>query len=302
MDTNIASLLHRYLGGETTQEENRRVETLREEDPQVARFLEDAERTRSHLRRSVREVSVPEELLASVRRATIESEDSVDSTKPGSNVVELADRGKTARRTMRTWYAIAAALLLLLAGWFALQQFSEGDRNRAGDAQLAEALGPAHEMLRIGMTDHLKCAVTFYKGDVHPYSLERMRRGLGESFEGLIPIVEQKVTEGTLVVAHTCSFDGRQFVHMIVKGNDNMISLVITRRRENESLTNRSGDAIDVSGTPVYHARIEDFDIAGFDAGEFMVFVASDLDTEANLNVATEVLQPVSDYLRSVRI
>lgn len=283
MNVNIRELLERHLSGETTPDEQAQVQDLLRENPDVAREFAEMQKTRDHLRRAVGAQQMPGDLADRIRKQ-----------RRSSNVVEMpASRRGT---SFRVYYAVAAAVLLLVAGWFVVDRYAGDD-----SSQLADVLGPAEEMLRIGMNDHLQCAVTFYKGDVEGYSREKMEKSLGPEFSALIPVAQQNISEGQLLVAHKCYFGGRRYVHLVLKDEDSMISLAITQKKEGESLTRRDGPFVTVSDVPVYHAAMDGFQIAGFESGEFLVFVASNMPEESNLRVTTNILVPVSDVLKSVQ-
>ncbi len=290
MNVNTWELLHRHLSGETTPAEQKQVQELLQKNSEAARVFSEMEKTRAHLRRAVASQQAPKGLGDSIRQQTI------GSNIAGSNILSLSTAGR--RTSLRTYYAVAAAIALLIAGWFIVDRYAGEGTN---PSQLADALGPAEEMLRIGMNDHLKCAVTFYKGTVPEYSMEKMKQKLGPEFAALIPVAQQKISEGKLVVAHKCMFGGRRYVHMVLKGEESMISLVITQKQEGESLTKRDGPFITVSDIPVYHTAMDGFEIAGFESGEFLVFVASNLSEESNLQVAQQVVVPVSGVLRQIQ-
>lgn len=285
-------LLNRYVSGETSPEENRLVEEYASADRMIEQELNELRRARSFVRLAVGAEPVPESLRESVRRATVDAE--------SARTIRMQQPSRT--RAFRWYYAAAAVLLILIGGWFVLSRIGgEGVPDSGGS--IVESVPPvdrAREILRIGMTDHLKCAVTYYKGDVPEYSLEKMRAGLGAEFEELIPVVREKIEEGKLVVAHRCSFGGRNYVHMIVKGDDRMISIAITRRGRDETLEGVPGAVATDSNVPVYRAAMDGFEVAGFEAGRFFVFVASNLPAETNLRIASDVARPVSDVLGRV--
>ena len=286
MNVNIVELLNRHLSGETTLAEQTQVQELLQENPEAAREFAEMEKARACLRRSVANETVPEGLGDMIRQQTI------GSSTTNSNVVSLPTAQH--KPLFRTYYAVAAAIALLVAGWFIVDRYAN---NGPGSSQLADALGPAEEMLRIGMNDHLQCAVTYYKGAIPEYGMEKMKKSLGPDFAALIPVAQQKISEGKLVVAHKCIFGGRRYVHMILRGEETMISLAITQKKDGESLTKRDGPFITVSDIPVYHAAMDGFEVAGFESGEFLVFVASNLSEDSNLHVASQVAKPISNVL-----
>lgn len=286
-------LIHKYLSGETTPEESREVETWLSEHPEEEVKFREMEGVRSALRRSVQSQSTPSDLREAVLKKTI-----------GSNLIPL-EKSEGGAFRLSYLYGAAAVVLLLVIGWFALQ--SPKVAPSVDPPQIAQELKSVTEVLRVGVNDHLRCAVTFYKGDIEEYGIEKMKAKLAqkketleEDFSALIPIVQQQVDEGKLLVAHKCSFGGRNYVHMILQSEKGKVSLVITRKQDGESLADREGAVATVEGIPIYQASLEGYKVAGFDADRFLVYVASDLPDEANLTMISAIAMPVKDVLKAI--
>ena len=287
-------LLHKYISGEVTPEEAREVEVWLKEHPEAEAKVREMEDIRSALRRAVRAESVPEDLLSSVQKKTT-----------GSGILPL--NPAATRNGSRWYYSVAALLLLLVAGWFVVQSLQDP----SSDDPVVAGAGPTktlQQIMQVGMNDHLRCAVAFHQGDVPEYGMEKMKKKLAEKmetlegdFSGLIPVIQENITEGNLLVAHKCTFGGRHYVHMILKGDESgMISLVITRKQEGESLVGHEGIARTVGNIPIYHARLDGYEISGFDADQFLVYVASDFPEETNLRMASDIAKPVTTVLKKV--
>ncbi len=174
---------------------------------------------------------------------------------------------------------------------------SEGVAGSVESPSGGKGVDPVRDILRIGMDDHVHCAVAFHKGELHESGVEEMEKGLGKEFAGLIPVVREHITEGRLLTAHRCAVGGREFVHMIVRGDATLISVAVTRKQGGERLTGHDGAAAVSAAAPVYRAAMDGFQVAGFESGPYLVFVASDLSEQANLQVALNVAAPVSGAL-----
>lgn len=309
----IRELLNRYLSGETSAEENAQVEGLRDANPDVAEELRQMERARALLRQAVAAESVPNSLRHAVRNATVDADDAAGSEIDFGVASIITLPHSETGRSFRRYYAVAAVLLLLVAGWFALRGLiGESNSNSGrlvenGDAATrnlpSDSIHPVREILRVGLADHLKCAVAYYKkrgGNLPQYSEQKMRAELGEEFAELIPVVEQTITEGKLLAAHRCAFGERRYVHLMIVENGKLISVAITHKGESESLIGRDGAADTSATVPVYRAAMDGFEVAGFESGKFLVFVASDLPERRNLQMALNVVDPVSRVLGEV--
>lgn len=311
----IQELLNRHLSGETSDEERERIREIFASDPEAAEEFGRMEGARGLLRRAVSAEPVPDSLHTAVRRSTVETEGTgsggEEDEEAGSEIdfgvatIITPPHNRQGGRAYRPYYAAAAVLLLLVAGWFVLRQSGgedgpDGSEGVAGNVEPptdGNATDPVREILRIGMDDHVHCAVAFYKGELHESGVEEMEKGLGKEFAGLIPVVREHITEGRLLTAHRCAVGGREFVHMIVRGDATLISMAVTRKEGGERLTGYDGAAAVSAAVPVYRAAMNGFQVAGFESGPYLVFVASDLSEQANLQVALNVTAPVSGVL-----
>ena len=270
-------LIRRLLEGEGTDADRRALE----ENPELAAAYEDTLQTRAHLQRSVDRKEVPEGLLAGVM-ANLESE----STRP-SNVYEMTPTGKKAFWIFSAVGSIAMTIMI----WAAVGGvFGDSD-----DAPVvADTPLPVNEILQVGMTDHMRCAVSFYRKEIPGQPTEKMKLKVGEEFADLVPIIGREIDLADLVVAHRCSFHGREYVHFVLQGEDDLLmSVAITKRHANEVLQGRAGPAKSVEGYDLHQTTIDGFEIAGFQTEKYLVFVASNLSVEENLRAIEGIVGPV---------
>jgi len=309
----IQELIRRVLEGEETPEDRR----LLEEHPEVAAQVEDIRRARRHLAGAVDRIEVPDHFADRIRRLPIDADVPPGMRPDGSMETERAEdpgRPKKSSGNGSFWiYSMVASLIFAVIIWGAVGLFDgdtesgpEEDRPIASDDTGASHRGgeeieegrPVGEILQVGMTDHIRCAVTFYSGDIPPASMEKMKMGVGEEFEELIPIVEQGIDRASLVVAHRCSFEGREYVHLVLKGEgDTLISIAITERLDGERLQDRADADTVVDGRSIFRTEIDGFEIAGFESGDYLVFVASNLSVTENLQAIGEIVGGVNRVL-----
>jgi hypothetical protein len=150
-------------------------------------------------------------------------------------------------------------------------------------------------VLRVGLRDHVHCAV-FRKQTPAP-SPDVMESELGPSFRGLLPVVTAAIPKGyRVVMAHQCSFQGRKYVHLTASKDGSLISVVIARKQDGESFANLL-PSTEHGGVAIFESAAGRFQIAGFDAGNFLAYVVSDLKSSANLDVAAAVAPGVRAVL-----
>jgi len=279
-----------YLDNELLVETNQDVLQHLNSCTECTRILESRARTKQLVRDAVRTEDAPPELVAALRSR-------LRTERPGFFA------SSTARWTM----AAAAVLLAAIVGvaglqWGRVEPFARND----GVFQTISAR--VQDILRVGLIDHVHCTIVLQRWKQF-VSFEEMKAGsgrqaLGPEFIGLVPAVEAKLgPQYKLVQGHRCVANRRQYVHLILTGNnDAILSLVITEKN-NESF--READAVAVmkaSGIPIYRDRQGILEIAGFESDKYLAYVVSNLDRDANLNAASLIVPTVYDHLHKLEL
>jgi hypothetical protein len=157
-------------------------------------------------------------------------------------------------------------------------------------------------VMSVGLRDHVHCSV-FRKYPKTPNSLNQMLSDLGPSFSPLLSVVREHVPEQyALVMAHRCGYKERHFVHFTFRNSDTLLSVVIARKEDGEDLSPKElGNALSESGIPVYRSHIQRFQIAAFDAGDYLAYVVSDLSGDENSRIAVALSPGVKSILAQQR-
>ncbi len=280
-------LVARLLDGEQTEQDR----ALLASDPDLAasvdREIAEIRRTRPMLTDAVDSIVVPKNLLVNVQDGIARVEEDRDR------------RDSNNRFWLYSMVGSLAAALLLWAG-YNLFNTSGADAPVLAETPVVVDDGiPIDTLLQVGMTDHMRCAVKNFSGKVPTASMEKMKMGIGEAYEMAVPIITEGIDEADLIVAHRCSFHGREYVHFVLKGeNDLLISVAMTKRLPDESLQDRVAAAdTTVGDRSIYRTDIDGFEIAGFETADHLVFVASTLSVERNLRAISRIVEPVSAML-----
>ena len=262
----IRARLDAYLSDELS------VETAAE----VGRHLESCERCSAELadlerlRRRLREAVNAEAASAGLREAV------------------TARLKRDSRRRAAPWLAIAAAVALTVGGGFAVSKRITGFyppqllaielEARSLVRQVAAAYAPA-------IIDHVHCALyrSGAKAEVAP---GKVAMELGEQAPVAEVVRQVAGPEATMFVAHKCHFGGREYVHMILMEGDALVSVVLTKKWAGEDL-----------GAEPSATRAERFEIAGFEVGEYLAFVISDMPAGENLELARGLQGPLRGLL-----
>src|SRR5262249_55803717 len=127
---------------------------------------------------------------------------------------------------------------------------------------------------------------------------------LGPDYAGLLPLVKDRVpADLQIVMAHQCGYHGRKFVHLALRNDSKLLSLVISLKRDGESFTKENlAPVLADSGIPIYRAGVQRFEIAGFESRNHLVFVVSDLPQQQNIQILTALAPVVADLLNKVKV
>jgi len=250
-----------YLSRELPEPDRRELAGHLEACPLCAADLETRTRLRAQLQAAVRSAPVPPALEGRVRRA-------------------VRDEGPPHRTGL---WAIAAAAAVIAC--VALVSYVR-QRANPENAILAKTSGPLAAVLKVGLRDHLQCAV-FRKYAKRPEAANEMAADLGPGFATLAPLVKAKLPAGFFIVsAHHCTADGRHYTHFIIAAAGKLISLVLTRAKPGESM-----------GGGIYQTGVDRFQVVGFESHGYLAYVISDLDAEQNLQLAASLAPSVREFL-----
>jgi len=273
----IRQYLDSYISNELLVETNHEVLRHLEQCAPCAQELETRIRVRTSLQNAVRGEALPVDLQDKVRKRIHE---------------EGPWRLWTIGFSLRWMSAVAALIVLSVAGWIALRE------RQTQDTYIATISARLSGILQIGLRDHIHCAV-FRKYPKDPPTFAQLAGKMGPRYVGLVPLVKEKIPdEYRIVLAHQCSYQGRHYVHMVLKGRSSLLSLVITRKNSGESFPNfKLAPALEAAGVPVYRGGVEQFQVAAFETQTFLAFLISDLPSENNLQLAAALAPDVHGFL-----
>ena len=270
----IQAYLDSYLNNELLVETTHEVLKHLKKCPNCSEALRSRRQVKELLRGAVLKDSAPTDLQARIRRRI----------------------RKDSSANWQRWMLAAAAMIALIAGGSGMLQLLKRGAPVTSDA--ISALGSADaQLLKIGLDDHVHCAVDSGFAN-RVFTEEEMLEKLGPDFSGLVTMVQEKAPENYRVaVGHRCKFNGREYIHLILKSPGTALSLVLTRKNGESFSIDTAATIIESSGVPIHETRIKDFEIAGFETGDFLAFVVSDLGRKENLQVASTLAPSVREFL-----
>ncbi len=168
-----------------------------------------------------------------------------------------------------TWtlaVAVAAMLAIVLVGG---RQWSN----------LEHARQMVHNILTLGVSDHLHCAIRGHNYPEVANSPEVLRKKLGPQYAELLPVVEKKLPGFQVLEAHICTVPGspRKYVHFIARGKGTILSVILTEREGKALPQGRLVAASSFGNVNFYEKQLEGMSVAGFQVGGYFGFVVSDL-------------------------
>jgi anti-sigma factor (TIGR02949 family) len=274
----IRSYLDSYLNDELLVETNHEVLRHLEGCKDCARALEDRTRVKSLLQQAVRREAAPAYLRERIAQD-----------------VRKRDNNKSAHsfNTGRRWaFAAAAAIAIVFSSWAVIHSL-----NSRKAQSFEAALDQSAQVLRIGLNDHINCAIVHKQAD-RRFTPEQMAERMSAEYVGLVPVVKEKAPAGyEVVVAHKCHVDKREFIHMILKNGENVLSLIITKKNGEAFPRSAALEVSKAAGVPIYETRIQDYEVAGFETRDYLGFVVSNLAQENNLQIASTLAPAVREFL-----
>ena len=222
--------------------------------------------------------------IAEARRALRARIRSAVATTPGADRrlrgQVLSHVGASAQSRSRWQYLAIAAAVLVTAAIYGTWR------------------GPGAAM-EAGLTQHIHCAVerTYADGAPAPAAAE-MASSLGPDYADLLPVVEKNVPpDYRVVMAHHCSYKGRQYVHLVARNAGQLISLLVTQRDAGEAFENDLRAVASEASSDLYSARSKGFSAAGFETPRYFVYLVSSMDEGRNLRVFQAMMPAVKTAL-----
>jgi hypothetical protein len=152
-------------------------------------------------------------------------------------------------------------------------------------------------LMRVGLGDHIHCAF-FRKFPAEAPAKEEVESELGNQYQDIIPAVRQNVPEQyKLVLGHECRYNGRDFVHLSLKSDSQLLSVVITAKKNGETFDIEGAlPELVHSGIPMYASTTDRFQIAAMETSSHLVYFISDLPREQNF----EILRAMGPALKTI--
>jgi hypothetical protein len=156
------------------------------------------------------------------------------------------------------------------------------------------AVTKTRDLLRAGVNDHIHCAIegTYPRQTSKAAGIDAM----GPYSPMLQPVLDQFAGD-SLVSAHRCTVNGRNYVHVILQRDKVPISVILTKREKADAYPRAIGmRTIEASGITIHGGNISGYSVAGFEAGNYLGYVVSSLPGQQNDQLAGRVAPVIRRY------
>jgi hypothetical protein len=153
------------------------------------------------------------------------------------------------------------------------------------------------ELLRIGLNDHLHCAIA----GTYPRQTQKgeMSGGLGERFAPMLPPVLDAADGGVALSAHRCDIQGRAYIHIVLRRDQTLISAILTRRGDREVFPRAlAAHVVDASGIALHEDQRDGYSVASFESGGYLGYIVSALPNEKNDEFARRLAPVMARYTK----
>lgn len=166
------------------------------------------------------------------------------------------------------------------------------------ELRIRASLEKVHALLGVGLGDHLICTV-YRRLAEEPPSEESVTSEMGADWAPLADVATNYAPAGFDVrLAHRCKYRGREFVHLAMHDGAQVMSLILTQRREDDAFSSTDIDpAIQLVDIDVFGVSIDEFGVSAFETDDFLVYLVSDLTAADHAAAAAAYFPPVSVFL-----
>ncbi|MEW6129566.1 MAG: zf-HC2 domain-containing protein [Acidobacteriota bacterium] len=275
----IKNNLDAFLSGELSESQTQEIAHHLKTCTDCNQEFKTRERIKQALRRAVQKDEVPVALQQRIHREL--QKQSPDSSTP--------------LKFPRWVLAVAATVLLGVLSVGVLQTIQAYKKSQT----LAAARLQDAAVLQVGLNNHIHCAID--KDFANRYFSEaEMDTRLGE-FAGLVALVKTKIpADYQILVGHRCKFNNRSFVHLILKNQDEVVSLALTQKGDEVFSANQQAIVAQISGIDLHQARLKECEVTGFASGDYLAFVVSNLEARKNLEMASSLAPVIQDFLSAI--
>jgi anti-sigma factor (TIGR02949 family) len=190
---------------------------------------------------------------------------------------------------VKRWALALAAVAVIVFGLFAAQWLS---LRRGGEL--------ISSILKLGISDHLICAIQAHNYPEVANPPDQIRKKLGPRYAPLLQVVQERLPGFDVLEGHICTIPNsdRRYIHFITRGHGTILSVILTERSGATFPRGRLLVTADSGSLGIYENRLSGMEIAGFESGPYFAFIVSDLNQKELLPLARGLAPALNETLQ----
>jgi hypothetical protein len=155
-------------------------------------------------------------------------------------------------------------------------------------------------ILKLGISDHLICAIQAHNYSEVGNPPDQIRAKLGPRYAPLLQVVQQRLPGFDVLEGHICSIpkSDRKYIHFITRGHGTILSVILTERNGETFPGGKLLVTAESGSLGIYENRLSGMEIAGFESGPYFAFVVSDLNQKELLLLARGLAPGLNETLQ----
>jgi anti-sigma factor RsiW len=230
--------------------------------------------------------------------STLDDQDESNSETILRRKIESALQKEQRRRmTARVRLVLLAASLLLVLGLGYWRYWRSTDVPKPVSSPAINMPTSNPEVLiastdRDAVANHQECALKYPAN--WTYDRQRIVRELTPGFASLIDIVGRNHDSYELIEGHICSYQQRQYAHLIFRGNGHTVSVFI----EHHEPAGKPGLS---APAEISHARYTAYEVSSVDTGNDRIYLVSDLPSTENAALTKQLFPPTLRFVQKMK-
>ena len=236
--------------------------------------------------------------LRRLLKAAFADDDDRDSEDFNRKRIQIAlDRERSPRITAKIrWAVLAASLIVTLAvvlAYWRIRSTSKPANSSAVSMPTSQPSVVITAVDRDAVENHQVCALSYPSN--WTFDPQRVARDLTPRFAPLVNAVGRNHASYELIEGHVCSYQQRQYAHLIFRGNGHTVSVFI--ERDDPAGNPKSSRPLEID-----QASYKAYQVASVDTGNHRIFVVSDLPSVENLDLANQLFPSTLGFIRKLEV
>jgi anti-sigma factor RsiW len=231
--------------------------------------------------------------------STFDDQDESNSETILRKKIESALQKEQRRRmTARVrWVLLAASLLLVLGlGYWRYTNVPKPNNSAPIKMVVSNQVSNSGELVvamdRDAVANHEACALKYPPN--WTFDRQRIVRELTPGFASLIEVVGRTHNSYELIEGHICSYQQRQYAHLIFRGNGHTVSVFIEHYEP-------FGKPDSSPPAEVAHTRYSAYEVSRVDTTSDRIYLVSDLPSTENVALTKQLFPPTLRFVQKMK-